>query len=68
MRILIGILSGLRGQVPIFVALGFSMLGLLAWKEFRIDIQVALIGGAIIGYIVGIVIRRFIPDPEEKAL
>lgn len=64
-------LSHLRGKIPIFCSLGGALLGLLAVRSLGLgleSIHPAWITGGIVGFILGFVVKRLVPDPEERGL
>lgn len=70
MRFLLSFFNELRNAVPYMCAVLSMMLVaiFLIYTETDVNINAALIVSAIVGYIVGFIIKSFIPNPEDKAL
>ncbi len=61
-------LSNLRKQIPYFASVIGAGIGTLIAISSNIQVEAAVIGLAVVGFIAGMLIKRVVPNPETRAI
>lgn len=65
---LMHLLSRLRSNIPYFAAVLGGCTGALLAMATNIQVEAAVIGLAVVGFTVGMFVKRCIPNPENRAI